>query len=341
MHIRWQCPPSAWQAILDQIPSATFFHTPAWAAVYTHSRRGDYEVLHATWPDGRQALIPIGVRPIWQALLRAASGGIDGGYGGILATGPLDPDEQAALLQALHRRHPEWALTTNPFDCPPPEASPFQWQPAGVTHAIPLAPLEKLRQGYSKDRLRAAKRYEAEGVKIQVIDRPGDHDRRLFTTLYRQAAAHWHQTGRPTHWVRNDRWFQALWHCAAERLTMVVARVGDTAAGAEIIAGHGRIATELFAVWDRRFAKQQVATALAEASLAESYARGFHYLDGMPSGVLRGVDRHKASLGGIPRPIFLASHQHWLSRTLQWGKGMSQRYRHWMPLGAAILAVQG
>jgi hypothetical protein len=332
MQIRWQCDSSRWQAILEQVPAATIFHSPAWAETYARSGRGHYEVMHAEWSDGRQAIVPVGVRPIWQSLLQAAAVGIDGGYGGILATGRLDPDEVTALMRCLQRRFPEWTLATNPFDPPAPGTLPLTLTPTNATLAVPLAPLSELRHHYDRERRRAVRRYEAEGVRTEVVRRPQERDLRQFWQLYRQAADHWRRVGRPGAWVRDERWFEALWHCAGEQLTVVTAWVGQELAGAEILACQGRIATELFSVWDRRFARQQVSTALTEACLVESFARGCRYLDGMPSGELDGVDRFKASFGAVAQPIWLAHRQHWLSRALQHGR----KLRGWWRLPAPV-----
>jgi hypothetical protein len=210
-------------------------------------------------------------------------------------------------------------VTTNPFDPPAGGSFPLPLRPAGVTLTLPVAPLEEMRRRYGKERQRAVRRYLDADVRLECVDRPDERHRQLFWQLYRQSTDDWRQLGRPSTWVRDEAWVRALWHCSRDHLTMVTAWVGDQLAGAEILAVQGRVATELLSVWDRQFGKLQISTALTEGSVVAAHARGSHHLDGMPSGSLDGVERFKASFGAVARPIWLARHEHWLSRLLGWG----------------------
>lgn len=318
VHLRWGCSADEWQAIVDRIPTATFFHTAAWAATYTASGRGRCDVLRADWPDGRQALIPVGVRRIWRGLGRSAAIGFDGGYGGILATAPLHPDERQWLWRRLSRRYGDWTLATNPFEPPAWPDLPVDLVPAGPTLAVPLAPLEVVRRRYDKERRHAARQAERNGVVVTEV--PADHpDRQArFWAQYHQAADAWRRLGRPLTWIRDEAWFRALWQCAGDRLLLLMAHHEGRPVGAELLAIQGTIAVELFAAWDRQAAKLQVATALTEGAMHAALVRGCTLLDAMPSGPLRGVERFKASFGAVAHPIWHAHRRPWYGPVMAW-----------------------
>ncbi len=329
MEIRWECQASLWQETLDCVPQATFFHTPAWAHLFAVTHGGHVDVLHASWPDGRRAVMPVGVRPVWHGLRQAAVTGIDGGYGGLLATGPLSLAEERQLYRIVWRRFPDIALTSNPFAESAPLLSLAGTVSASHTYAVRLAPLPQLRRHYDKERQRAVRRYLDAGVQVRLIRRPDESDKRQFRRLYEQAAACWRLGPAGDRWTRDERWFQALWEQARRHLTLAVAAVDGAVAGMEILATQGRIATELMHVWDRRFAKQQVSTAIVEACLAFSHAQGCTYLDAVPSGPLDSLDYYKASFGAEALPIWTVSRMSPLSRALLRGQA---EWRWWQAL---------
>ncbi|MBC7545476.1 MAG: GNAT family N-acetyltransferase [Candidatus Sericytochromatia bacterium] len=336
MQLHWGSQPTLWQDTIARIPQATFFHTPAWAEVFVTAKGGRVEVLHACWPDGRQALVPVGVRPIWWGLVQSATTGIDGGYGGILATAPLSTTEEQQLYRAVRQRFPELALASNPFDAVARPLPGGSQAAAGHTYAVCLAPLPELRRQYTKERQRTVRRYQEAGVQVRLIPRPDEADRRHFYRLYEQAAAQWREQEHPERWIRDRRWFETLWTKARDHLTLAVGTVDGEVAGMEIVAVQGRIATELFHVWDRRFGRQHVSTAIVEACLAFSHARGCDYLDAVPSGPLDSLDRFKASFGASARPIWADSQTTPLTRALLHGQAL---WQHCQTLASSLVSV--
>jgi hypothetical protein len=330
LRLHWDNSHCAWQAFLDEIPSATFFHTPMWADTFAISGRGRYEILRIDWPDGRQAIVPIGIKRIWRRLIDAATVGIDGGYGGVLATGPVHPDEWDWLLRRLVRRYGDLTVTTNPFAAPW-EGSPAEtWQPVEPALAVPLAPLDQLRRAYSQDRRRVARRFRESGIRTTVHLRPSLAEWQVFCRLYQLSVGRWLKADRPVTWIRSNQWLEALWQVARERLILVIGHLGDRPVGAEVMACQGGIATELFAVWDPDMAGHHIGTGLTEVCLEIAFAKGCRLLDAMPSGELAGVARYKASFGAVPYPIRMTHHPHWLSRVLThgqsvWAKGAAAR----------------
>jgi hypothetical protein len=306
-----------WTHVVDRSPQATFFHSPAWADVVRSHGLGEPQTLLASWPDGRQAICVIGVRPAWRGLIRAARTGTAGGYGGLVATGPLTVLDQRRIYRALWQRFGECGGSSNPFAEPPPPDTGFTLQQAPPTLAIRLAPLPELRRRYHQDRQQAVARYQAAGVSLRHVEQPCPDDWQAFLRLYELETAFWHAQGRPLHLVRDAGWFASLQHHAARALRMVVATVDGVPAGILVYACQQRIATELYLVWDRQFRKAQVTTALKEACLAACHARGLQWLDFMPSGSLDGVARFKTSFGAEPLPIWEFAHPSWAARGLR------------------------
>lgn len=302
MQLHWQSSRDDWQAIVDRAASATIFHTPAWTELTCATTGWEARPLTISWSDGRQAVVPILAFPLWRGLSSAASVGVDG-YGGIIATGPLSEQEQATIYRAIRRRFRDCWMHTNPFDGPAPERVGHVWESVPPTRALRLAPLDQLRRHYHKERLRCVRRYQAHGVTVTWWPRLDADDRSLVARLYAAECERWQAEGRSTEGLRPPEWFTHLWRHLDDRLRMAVATVDGEIAGVELLIKHGRIATELLMVWDRRFAAQQVSTALAEACFTAAYVAGCEWIDAMPSGPLDGIDRYKASFGAEALPI--------------------------------------
>lgn len=302
VQLHWQCTRDEWQTIVDQAASATIFHTPAWTELTCATTGWDAHPLRISWPDGRQAVVPILGFPLWRGLVSAASVGAEG-YGGIIATGPLSEQEQATIYRAIRRRYRDCWMTTNPFDGPAPERVGHPWEPVSPSRALRLAPLDQLRRQYSKDRLRRVRRYQAQLVTVTWWPRLVADDRSLVARLYAAECDRWQAEGLPTEDLRRPAWFTQLWRRLGNRLQMAVATVDGKIAGLELFIKQGRIATELLTIWDRRFASYQVSTALSEACFAAAYGAGCQWFDSMPAGPQAGGDRHKAGFGAEALPV--------------------------------------
>jgi hypothetical protein len=316
MRLTWNCPRSVWTHLLAHSAQATFFHSPAWADVVRVNGMGEPQAMLAQWQDGRQALCVVGVRPVWGGLIRAARSGTAGGYGGLVANGPLSEYELRVLYRALWRRFGECGGLSNPFAQPPPNETGFRLHPAPPTLAVRLAPLSDLRQRYTLERLRAVTRYQKREVQLRVVRQPTADDWRQFMRLYEHETGIWRQQGRPLHLVRDARWFASLQQASGHQLRITVATVAGETVGMLVYAIQHRIATELYVVWDHAYAQYQVTTALKEASLAECHATGLRWFDLMPSGSLAGVEHFKVSFGAEPLPVWEFYHPSWASRSL-------------------------
>jgi hypothetical protein len=300
MIIDWQCSPATWQAVLDQVPQATFFHSPAWAA--TVEAVGDVRctAAHIRWPDGRQAIVPLAIRRIWGGMMRLASTSLEGCYGGVLANGPVSDEELSAVYRAIRRRYPDLRIYGNPFQPVPSPATGIRPSEATRVRVFALAPLGAMRQAYRPSRRGHVRRYQAEGVTTTLIPQPDATHLPLFMRLYAHETGFWASRDH----IKDEAWFRRLWARAHDHLTLVVARKGDEVAGVALDARQGDVVTQLCLAWDRRFVSQQIPTALMEGSLQESYAQGCRYLDVMSCAQQAGIDHFKASFGAAALPIW-------------------------------------
>jgi hypothetical protein len=299
--------------VADQCPYATFFHTPVWAEATAVAGISPVESLLAEWPDGRKAVLVVGLRRIWGGLVTAARTGLHGGYGGIIANGPLATDERQQIFAELKRRYPECTGTTNPFAGEEAPAG-FTVAHGGATRVMTLGPLAQIRQGYNRERQKAVRRYEKGGVTVRLVRNPDKADLQQFCALYRHEVEAWKASGRSIHRVPSDRWFEALFRLAKDRLQLAFASIDGEVVGVNSYAPQGPIASELYLAWDRRHQSSQVSTALKEACLVAAWEQGLTQLDFMASGDLDGVERFKISFGANALPVWQYSHQSRLSR---------------------------
>lgn len=309
MRLTWDCDRSTWQAVLEGSGQATFFHAPAWADLFAAAGPGRrIEVLHARWPDGREAVLPVGVRRLWRGLVTEGLAGTEFGYGGIIATGPLTDEEQQRLVRAWRYRFPDCGGRSNPLQAPPATMADLAVRDDFPTRLLAVAPLVTLRQGYNRERLRAVKRYQAQGVTVRVVGDPDPADRQVFRRLYELEVASWQHRGFDTRWVRSEAWFDRFWLLTRGRVRVAFATVQGQPVGAEVVVHQGRQATGLFLAWDRRFDDCRISTALTEACLQDCLDRGMTHWDFMPSGHNASLDRFKASFGAEARAICRFEH---------------------------------
>jgi hypothetical protein len=309
MQLSWTDSPQSWAAIAKRSPRATFFHSPAWAEAVAAIGLATSQALLADLADGRQAAMISGIRPCWRGLVKAARSGMNGGYGGVIATGPLTPIEQRQMYKAFRQRFPETAGSANPFDDPPPADAGFTLLEATPTRIIRLAPLPELRQRYNRERKRAVARYQERGVQVAILRSPSATDRRTFYRLYQLEVDAWREQGRSLHLAHSEAWFEALFRAAPDQMRLAMATIDGMPVGGLIYADHGKIVSELYLAWDRAFADDQISTALKEACLADCADRGLSIIDFMSSGNLAGVDRFKQSFGAEPLPVWEFHHQ--------------------------------
>lgn len=300
MIVDWHCDPATWQATLDRVPHATFFHTPAWAAVVTAAGGARCRAAHFRWPDGVSAIVPLTLRPIWGGWRQVACTSLEGCYGGILSDGPLGVERQRAVYRALRRRFPDLRLYGNPFEPPPDAATAVQPREATRVYVFRLAPLDSLRQAYRPSRRGHVRRYQAAGVTVTRVRHPDEGLLPLFMRLYEQETGYWASQEH----VKDTAWFRRLWREAGSRLTLVVARHGDEVAGVALDARQGQVTTQVCLAWDRRFLAAQIPTALMEGSLLDGIESGCTYLDLMSSAHQEGIAHFKASFGAEARPIW-------------------------------------
>ena len=316
MQLDWNTDSDVWSSLSTWAPDATIFHTPGWAAAATEAGYGQAAVATARWPDSRQAVLICGVRRAWGGLVDVARSGVAGGYGGLITSDPLTDAEARAVYRAIAQRYPDFGGCSNPYAPPPPADADLRLSPGGDSLVLPLAPLDRLRLGYSQDRRRAVRRYQQRAVAVRLIGRPGLPERDLLRQLLLREAATERVQGDVARLWLQETWLDSLWRHLRGRLGMAVAQVDGELAGAALFVRHGRRGTGLCLAWDRRFAQDQVCTALVEACLADAHATGLTLWDFMPTGDRSGIDRFKQSFGAQPLPVWEYQRESVVGRSL-------------------------
>src|SRR5215470_2659986 len=149
-----------WSAAWLACEGATWFHSPAWARIWSRYRRG--ALLPAPraieFSDGRSAVLPLCARPASRLRAGGHLSSPAGTYGGWIAAAPLEKEHAALLVAYLAREVPGLVWRVNPWDAHAVEVAQGLGQPEH-TRALPLAEgFESLERGFAPSVRRAVRR---------------------------------------------------------------------------------------------------------------------------------------------------------------------------------------
>src|SRR5215468_121045 len=287
-----------WSAAWLACDGATWFHSPAWARIWSRYRRGALRPAPRAveFSDGRSAVLPLCERP--GSLLRAGGhlSSPAGTYGGWIAAAPLEKEHAALLLAYLASEVPGLVWRVNPWDAHAAELARGLGREE-ETRALDLAPgFEALERGFAPNARWGARRARREGIEVGVAVEPRDWE--AYYAAYAASLARWGERAASRHgWEL----FAAIRDVDPEHARLWVARLrGEVIAGALICYAAQHAAWWHSAARAEHFAKQPMNLLLGEI-LRDACAQGLAVFDMGPSRELPGVERFKASFGGTAR----------------------------------------
>lgn len=311
----WGTPSSLWKQVADASPGATFFHHPEWSQVLATTYGYGVHPAYLEFSNGRKALLPIWTRPIYKGMLVAAASGYEGGYGGLISTHFLSPEEMNDAYRLIGNRFPDLTVLSNPFSPYPhlPRATDeFEWVEVPASRVLRLACLDSLRQAYNRERQRASRRWQEAQVDTQVIAHPRIETIDWFYPIYEAATLDWAEQ-----WRRPRRFFENLFEHCGPWLHLTTARLKGEVAGVELIAIRPPLAIGLMLTWKREWDDARVSTALTETSLAYAHANGCRWWDFGASGDRDQLNRFKETFGAQIWPLYEVRRQAWIIKALQ------------------------
>jgi len=283
-----------WRAAWLGCDRATWFHSPAWAAIWSRYLPAAIRpaARRVEFSDGRSAVLPLCERPgsTWRA--SRALGSPAATYGGWIAERPLEKPHAELLFAYLTREVPGLVWRVNPWDPHARELAGGRG-PAEETRALELAQgFAALERGFAQDARWGARRARREGVEIGVAVELRDWE--AYFGVYAESIARWGGNATSRHgWEL----FAAIRDVAPEDARLWVARVaGEVIAGALVFYAPQHAAWWHSAARAAQFPKQPM-NLLIDEILRDACAQGLAVFDMGPSRSLADVERFKASFG--------------------------------------------
>jgi len=302
-----------WSAAWLACEGATWFHSPAWARIWSRYRRGALRPAARAieFSDGRSAVLPLCERPASRLRAGGHLSSPAGTYGGWIAAAPLEKEHAALLLAYLAHEVPGLVWRVNPWE---PHAAELT---RGLgreeeTQALDLAPgFEALARGFAPNARWGARRARREGIEVGVA--VGLRDWEAYYAAYAASLARWGERATSRHgWEL----FAAIRDVDPEHARLWVARLrGEVIAGALICYAAQHAAWWHSAARAEHFAKQPMNLLLGEI-LRDACAQGLAVFDMGPSRSLAGVERFKASFGAkaLACPVLHGARRGWPAR---------------------------
>lgn len=328
--IAWDVASERWDALVNADPGASLFHSRAWYAAHAEALGYRPRPALLTFPDEREALLPLALLPRFRGLVQVAHAGLEGGYGGLVGPNPLTPGEVAAAYKLVRRQHPDLAVAGNPFAAGPrgPAAGVDATLSADETQVIPLGDREALLAQMDSPRRRKVRRALDAGFRLEVVHPVKPADVTRFFPLYAARAVTWDYK----RWVRDQAYFEALARHLGPRLTLFLAYAEDGAlAGFQLLGVQGAIVSALYLATDPVHEARQVGALLAIEPMAWCHGRGHAHYDLLATGTLASVKAYKASLGAQPRALAAVRLEGQVARALGRAAGLADRWANPRP----------
>jgi hypothetical protein len=309
-------PRDAWRALVGAADDALAFQTPEWTdCLCATGRYEDASRLYET-RDGHRLLVPMVRRAGWASPLRLqASLPYGWGFGGIVASRPLDASDVAEVLHDLGAAGAaRLSLRPNPL-------SAEAWDegaPAGVCRVKRTAHVLDLDGGFAEVQARfssSARRAirTAERSRLTVTCDTAGVQAPVFRSLYRKSVERWARKSREPVWLA--RWRAALRE-PEEKLRRVATHLGEACqiwvawldgrpAASVVILRHGHSASYWRGAMDTEVAGRTQPNYLLHARAIEDACRSGcrHYHLGETGASLSLAD-FKSRIGGRPHHYF-------------------------------------
>lgn len=307
LEIRGSPDPGRWWEVARSCPWATFFHTPLWHGLASRAFDAVEDAsLEAETPGGTRLILPVARdgrdSPPAFATLRSTFAGC---YGGVIADGPVEEEEE----RALHRSLPGWrtdrvALTGNPLrrEGAPEPGDPFEGR-EDFTQILELEgrDFDDVVSGFSKGHASSMSRAEREGVTVREAESLEDY--RAYFGAYEDSLRRWGEDATTRYpWRLFRRGFE-LSRKHPELIRLWLAEVeGSVAAGAWVFYWNGHADYWHGAAYEEYFDHHPNQLLQAEI-LRDALARGIRYYDFNPSGGHEGVAAFKKHFGAGRWPL--------------------------------------
>lgn len=288
-----------WFDVAEHCDYATFFHTPLWSelAVRTFPELNDI-----TWatelPSGLRVVVPlVELSRCGRGRYAVADSAAFGCYGGMIADGPVPPEQRDALYeQLLHSRVGELTVTENPYS--PLSSPPLRGfaQQSDFTHVLHLSgDADSVLQGMPKDVRYSVRKGRSAGVETRIATTLEDY--RSYFLAYQDSLRRWGDRARLAYPWRLFEIGCELAHSNPDQLRLWLAeRDGQVLAGAWVFYWNRHAVYWHGASYEHALPLQPASVVLAD-SIGDAARRGFQLFDFNPSGGLAGVAAFKSQFG--------------------------------------------
>lgn len=292
-----------WDVAWSSCPSATYFHSPAWAQLWARPGRGQVkpEARLIRFTDGLTAVLVGSRERLYRGLASRLVSTSAGTYGGWLA-GAEAGSAHARALTDLMLREPDLWWRLNPHD-------PMVVVPEGVgitAEATDVLSLEKgfeaVWRGVSRGHHSAANKAARLGVEVRRAESAADWE--AYDGVYRDSVRRWRERSDST-LEYGVPLFEALRLQDPAHVRLWLAwHEGRVVAGTLCVAGpevqvywHGATLEAAF--------EMRPSTLLIREIVREACERGVRWFDFNPSAGLEGVREFKRRFGTqvLPCPV--------------------------------------
>jgi hypothetical protein len=285
----------AWLAACHADASATYFHTPYWAGIFSEYHGGALVpcAQRLTFDDGSSAIVPLArSRRLGGAFVRHYSTA-PGTYGGSVTTAS-GGNNAAPIVRHLNSL-PNICWQENPFDASMVETD-IPGSRDQFTQVIDLRrPLEAIYAAADRAQHKALRKAQREGVTARIAESEADWS--AYHDLYLDSLRRWRTAGRRSKVVYSRELFGILRRRQGENIRLWLAEKEGAAVSGMVclywnhhmVTWHGAARAELF--WLRPN------NLLYWEAICDAHRREFWWFDCNPSGGNRGVETFKEYLG--------------------------------------------
>lgn len=300
LKVEWQLDWAGWAAAIAACPDATYFHTPGWLKAVGSAFDTRLLPIRFELGDGRWALLPLSVRPLAKGLVPVATAGEIGAYGGLVGPQALSEVEAAAIFRTVRQRFANLNVTGNPFTtCPHLGLTlPGTVRQDQSTHLLELAPLETLRQGFSRGCKARGNKARKQGFTVEVTREP--EAIAAYYALYLDSVRRW---GDKLTWIRPRAFFEQVLAQNDGHARLFLARQDGRAVSGLLFAAYGPAAHYLAGATEADALAGCPSNLLMEEALSFYQRSGYRWFDFGPSNGLEGVIQFKESFGAHPVPF--------------------------------------
>ncbi len=283
---------------------ATFFQSPTWAELWVKVSGGSIESVpeRITFPDGRQAILPLCFENKFRGLLSRYVASPQGTFGGWISNHALLIDEVSLLLgHLLDNRRASLVWRMNPYD-PVAFAAGRRRGLAckeDQTHALslsegPAALLAKFKNGYRSDVKKAMNRGR---ISIDLATTMSEWQ--AYYRVYQETLQRWgHKPEEGYHWEI----FETLFELRSPHVKLWLGRYDGSIVSGELCFYAKRHVVSWHAATLRDYLRTDVAKVQIFHVIRDACDRGHAWFDFNPSAGLEGVRVFKESFNAQPLP---------------------------------------